>query len=1219
MNLNKDAINELQYLLNIDTNKNRPKYLLKKDNEPTKKALEWNLRMLKEGKTFQYLDKSKVFNPKTGKLTNFKFDKRFKKQTPIKQFKNVVQNINTFKTFETKSKDSYEIQLRKNIDKAQKDILEKSKDVSLEKYQSEGEKFGKSVATSIDVEVDLTKINFKDALNIIKQKLYVPIDKNVIIEKDNNTHNFSQFINVVAKPKGGNSWITLSNSNISRLEQYENLSGDNYTERAGSDNEFIIDLVKSPIYIFRYSLRTHKNKPQGAFFRFYVDKKLDITEKNPKTKREQSIFLKKLDLYTDKYAVKDNQKYRHNCFHIALKTLGICDEKLNTFKDLVKCGEIPLCKLNQICQLLKIKISLRKEGNKTVNYGVEGKEYKIGLLDNHFFAIIDTPFSSYCLKNFEEIKDIKDFNKIYKKSNGKYKKSNNRNIDSFTFVKLLLENKDTLLKNIPINEMMDSQYYKDMEDNDNLEYDMNECLDINQISKNDNSNLTIVFFDFETNTKTENHTPYLMCSLYNNNEYVSYGADCGKNFINYLSNEFSSKLIEERQKDEKGIENEIMLIAHNARYDYTFLLDYMYNKQPILKGNHLMGGSAIIYTGKTHKYYNKETKKNENVRGYIKIVFQDSLNLVASPLKKFGKMFHLKQSKEILPYDLYTTENIDKGLIPKEECLNFVKDDDKKEYIENMEKWDCIKKDENNEYYDIIKYSYEYCKIDCLVLKDGYNTFRKWIDEITGLDIKNYCSLASLSLDYLIKEGCFGTPKITKYEDLSKDAKIHYKDIKREEQIENLTNGENVLKMCGVVRRFIQKSVVGGRVMTARNMMWKIENSIINDHDAVSLYPSSMKRMKGFLKGTPKVITNKNISNLKNYDGFFIKVICLNNPKIKRDFPLLSVYEDSGIRNFTNETKGKIFYLDKVGYEDAVKYQGLEFKIINGYYFDNGHNNKINSVIQHLFNQRVQKKKEGNPIQAVYKLLMNSSYGKCLLKPIENDIQIISKNNWDKFLDKNYNFIRDFTELKDEMIVKTTKCINKHYNNVHCGVEILSMSKRIMNEVICLGEDIGLKIYYQDTDSIHINDEDIKKLINAFEKEHNRKLIGTDMGQFHSDFEIDGKNCKNVVAKKSIFLGKKSYYDYLEGDEDNKKVNGDHIRMKGIPNSSIKLYAKEKNISIFELYNQLYDNKTLPNGDKFDLLCGGKNCKFQYNKDMTVSSVSEFERSVNFTLPKAVM
>ena len=50
----------------------------------------------------------------------------------------------------------------------------------------------------------------------------------------------------------------------------------------------------------------------------------------------------------------------------------------------------------------------------------------------------------------------------------------------------------------------------------------------------------------------------------------------------------------------------------------------------------------------------------------------------------------------------------------------------------------------------------------------------------------------------------------------------------------------------------------------------------------------------------------------------------------------------------------------------------------------------------------------------------------------------------------------------------------------HCGVEVLSMSKRIMNEVMCLAEDIGIDIYYQDTDSIHLKTQDVPSLVKKF-------------------------------------------------------------------------------------------------------------------------------------------
>ena len=55
----------------------------------------------------------------------------------------------------------------------------------------------------------------------------------------------------------------------------------------------------------------------------------------------------------------------------------------------------------------------------------------------------------------------------------------------------------------------------------------------------------------------------------------------------------------------------------------------------------------------------------------------------------------------------------------------------------------------------IIKHAEQYCKIDVYVLKKGFEQFREWILEVCELDIKNYCSIASLGLDYIIKEGCF--------------------------------------------------------------------------------------------------------------------------------------------------------------------------------------------------------------------------------------------------------------------------------------------------------------------------------------------------------------------------------------------------------------------------------------------------------------------------------
>ena len=41
----------------------------------------------------------------------------------------------------------------------------------------------------------------------------------------------------------------------------------------------------------------------------------------------------------------------------------------------------------------------------------------------------------------------------------------------------------------------------------------------------------------------------------------------------------------------------------------------------------------------------------------------------------------------------------------------------------------------------------------------------------------------------------------------------------------------------------------------------------------------------------------------------------------------------------------EIIYIDKVGLEDLITFHDAEFEIIDGYYFNEGRNNKINNVI----------------------------------------------------------------------------------------------------------------------------------------------------------------------------------------------------------------------------------------------------------------------------------
>lgn len=1091
--------NEINNLLKLDIQEKgkqayHPKKLLV-GGKPTKKALAFNRKLIQEGKTFSYLDANKFI--KVGKdgiarEVKKKFDKRRKDKVLLKSQK----ELPTYGSIISKGN------LKNETDKKYSMTINKSFNRNKNKNNSL-------------VNVDLKKMSLANLLDILKS--YQNKNSKYIIQ-----------------PKGSKNWITLSSGNIERLKNYQALTGDEFGERAGSDNQFIFQLDNMPEVKVKL-IKVTGQKPQGSFFKYYHNLPLDLT---------------RYDIYSE--APKN---YNQNCLIKALIESGLPEDKINCIKSFVKCGSVPTCKLTAICDKLGIKITLRKPNSKNLlKFGKTGDEYKLGLIDNHYFIIDKTNITSFSIKNIELVKDFDDWNNIYKIGDGYIRRTKERFIDSYNLILLLLEYKEQFLEPIPTSDILSTQYFNTHEESEELEFDDLISCKINETIKSEKNDYPICYFDFETTTNGDNHIPYLCCADFLDEQVIFYGDECGKKLMNWI-----------KKKCEKEEIEDMLLVAHNLRYDFTFIMEYLYALKPVLKGNRLMGGTGKLYYGN---------------KAFSKIHFLDSCNLISSKLSGFGKMFNLEQGKEIMPYSVYTNENVDKRFINTNEMLESIDKKDKEQFLENVEKWNCG----DNEEIDIIAYSAKYCEIDVDVLKNGFETFRMWIKEVCNLDIKNYCSIASLGLDYIVSKGCF----------------------------------EECFKICGVPRDFIQKCVVGGRCMTRDSKKWKTQKKVA-DFDAVSLYPSAMARMEGFLKGKPKVIMNKSFDwLLKNTDGFFVKALCLNNPSINRGFPLLSKTDaKTGIRNFSNETKNEVFYLDKTLYEECKKYQGLEFKIICGYYYDEGRNNKINSVIKHLFNARIQAKKQKNPIQAIYKLLMNSCYGKCLLKPIDSENEIVSANNWDNYLSYNYNFIKDFTQMGNCYIVNKIKPINEHFNNVYAGVEILSMSKRIMNEVMCLAEDLELNIYYTDTDSMHIDQKHIPILEKEFNKLHNRELIGKNMGQFHSDFDLG--DCDDVVAVESIFLGKKAYIDKLVGNDNGVEEIGYHIRMKGVSSMAIDHYVEKNVTNYMDLYNRLYEIGTLEDGTFFDLLAGGKACKFHYNADMSVSSLSEFQRKVTFNYDKGVV
>ena len=130
----------------------------------------------------------------------------------------------------------------------------------------------------------------------------------------------------------------------------------------------------------------------------------------------------------------------------------------------------------------------------------------------------------------------------------------------------------------------------------------------------------------------------------------------------------------------------------------------------------------------------------------------------------------------------------------------------------------------------------------------------------------------------------------------------------------------------------------------------------------------------------------------------------------------------------------------------------------------------MNHAINYFYdlrNKLIQDK--NNPAQMVIKLLMNSMYGKTINKPVETyTIVKDNRDDFDKYISYNYNYIDSVIKANGQFYIKKVKPILSHFNYVLCGVEILNMSKIIMNKVFSCADDCGINVYDQGTYSIHL-------------------------------------------------------------------------------------------------------------------------------------------------------
>jgi hypothetical protein len=1096
---------------------------------------------------------------------------------------------------------------RKNRKEAKKQAINAKR--LNERIAKTADKYANDVLKSMNSGKPSFEIKLSKQIKGENRKLYAKaIINNIINKGKDNKENFL--------------WIKTSNSSEVPLNDANRKLFDNYingeaveinkfNKQSGEQIETIVKQLDTyaPLNII-IKPKEFKNKiTKGAFFPYYNRTSLNLVRYQIVDGLTKQITEEDVDLYNLKLnkipnfkPVKNietleritmsNNILKENCLIYAFRLLGMSDDELYRCSDYVKNRHIAQDELRKLANELKINIilrSLRKDDSRIhkIQYGdPEGKTYNIALHSNHYFIYDEhTEYTSFYVKNYNLLKNERDAQNIvgYRTGTTKYIKDKRPSyyISSLHLVDELTKSKDNLLlpitnQNINLyDEIFVDHKLKDDFLNINLNYDF-EGTTTNEIQYEEHSAV-------RKRKKYDNYD-FIVADFetYDNNyiheAYLINGATLdfdNKTLINQFSYRYNkdSDLIETFLR---SLKRDTVLIYHNAKFDYNFLVPYLSKCSETIND-----GNFISFKGMFGKY---------------KIVIKCSYKLITEPLRKFPSMFNLpKTQKEVIKHSFYNKENVVKQYHSLEDFIKPFNKTNQEIVIKNINKWNCLTP--NNE-VDIIEYSKRYCDMDVEILGKGYLIFREWILDYFDEDINTHLTLPSVVSNIFLKRGVF----------------------------------DGCYELSGLPRDFIAKSMIGGRCMLARNTKHKVK-ARLNDLDATSLYPSGMKRMKGFMKGQPKPLIPEQINKqfLDGTDYYFVSVR-INKVNKHLDFPLLRKITDEGKKTFTNEMEGEIVYLGKTALEDAIKYHNIEYEIINGYYFNEGFNTSINSIITEIFNRRATLKREDNPAQLIFKLLMNASYGKLLQKAPDTKTKIMDDKDNDikVYLSRNHATIKSITRIdppsntlynfKGKCRIDSITAQSTHYNKIHLGIVILDETKRIMSEVMTTAQDENIPIYYQDTDSMMLHDADIPKLEEVFMAKYGRKLVGKDLGQFNSDLnpeddsEACGKKIKDIYATEGIFVGKKAYILKVECVDEEGKVYdaGYHSRCKGVNTQSIEhLLSKpeHKGRDKLDIYNDWYEGKAYD----LDLTAGQTVCSMEIDlKKNTIKNRQEFIRNIKF-------
>ena len=484
----------------------------------------------------------------------------------------------------------------------------------------------------------------------------------------------------------------------------------------------------------------------------------------------------------------------------------------------------------------------------------------------------------------------------------------------------------------------------------------------------------------------------------------------------------------------------VYVYFHNLGYDFNMFNKFIYHSC-ISKGRKIYSGS-INY-------------KNQIIR------FKDSLAILSMSIKSCANTFckKLNLHKEMFPYKYYNNQNVNT------DCGTFedIKINEEYKFDLTQFKANCIKIGAkiDDKHFDMKKYCAFYCEQDVRILAMSFDSFRSMALEKLNKDVINYTTIPALAKDLIC---------------------------------EAVLNDKDISLVAGELQEFLRKGLYGGRTMTSQNRAW-IYFDLIASCDFCSLYPSAMSDLYT-IKGDPEIM-NKDETEDNNYlnltcefkeqpttekyiSGYVVEIVITKINKFKK-FSRATFKTDLGCQYLDKDVRlPRKVVLNNIMLEDIIKAHDIEFYTLQGVKYTGQKDFvSINKFITKLFNTRAELKAKHDDAQIIYKLLLNSSYGKLIQKPIENEIKFVPKykrlksNSLTNLFYKKYEL-----KTKEELIelVKRSPDLKQYFTKGY------NINDKLPNVKLCeiFNED---ELYYNALDAYIIKNEYKIKEINEVSNE----------------------------------------------------------------------------------------------------------------------------------------